>query len=76
MAHKTLTISEDAYRVLASIKRTGESFTDVILRIGRVVKKRPLEDFAGRLADERFEDATREIRRAGLDLKRLEKAVR
>ncbi len=34
MAHKTLTISEEAYAALAKLKNRGESFTDVILRIG------------------------------------------
>jgi len=31
--HKTLTISEEAYRRLAEIKRKDESFTDAILRL-------------------------------------------
>jgi predicted CopG family antitoxin len=33
MAHKTITISEEAYRELARMKRDNESFTEVILRI-------------------------------------------
>jgi predicted CopG family antitoxin len=33
VAHKTLTISEEAYEALAQLKRDGESFTRVILRI-------------------------------------------
>ena len=33
MAHKTLTISEDAYHELTKMKREHESFTDVILRL-------------------------------------------
>jgi len=33
MAHKTITISEDAYRELARMKRENESFTEVILRL-------------------------------------------
>lgn len=33
MAHKTITISEEAYFVLKSLKKDRESFTDVIIRI-------------------------------------------
>jgi predicted CopG family antitoxin len=33
MAHRTITISDEAYNTLASKKRDHESFTDVILRI-------------------------------------------
>ncbi|MBS7622451.1 antitoxin VapB family protein [Candidatus Bathyarchaeota archaeon] len=35
MAHKTITISEEAYNALAKVKGEKESFTDVILRIAR-----------------------------------------
>jgi predicted CopG family antitoxin len=33
MAHKTITISEQAYHALATLKKEKESFTDVILRL-------------------------------------------
>jgi len=33
MAHKTLTISEEAYNALAREKQSNESFTEVILRM-------------------------------------------
>ena len=43
MAHKTITISEEAYKALARIKNEKESFTDVILRItGIKTKKKQL----------------------------------
>jgi predicted CopG family antitoxin len=33
MAHKTITISEQAYHALATLKKENESFTDAILRL-------------------------------------------
>ena len=33
MAHKTITVSEEAYEALARMKNTSESFTEVILRL-------------------------------------------
>jgi len=33
VAHKTITISEEAYQALAKMKKERESFTDVILRV-------------------------------------------
>jgi hypothetical protein len=33
MAHRTITISEEAYRRLRKNKRPGESFTEVILEV-------------------------------------------
>ena len=40
MAHKTITISEDAYNSLNKLKKENESFTDVILRITLTEKKK------------------------------------
>lgn len=45
MAVKTITVTEDAYRALAALKREGESFSDVIRRITRT--SRSLLEFAG-----------------------------
>ena len=55
-------ISEEAYKTLAKMKRENESFTKVILRLGKEVKKKPLVEFAGRLRDEKFERASLELR--------------
>ncbi|HEY4823049.1 MAG TPA: antitoxin VapB family protein [Candidatus Bathyarchaeia archaeon] len=44
MAHKTLTISEEAYNALARVKSKDESFTKVILRLtGKKAKGNLLE---------------------------------
>ncbi|MEA1905115.1 MAG: antitoxin VapB family protein [Candidatus Hadarchaeota archaeon] len=46
MAHKTLTISEDAYKALAELKREGESFTDTVLRLSKREEPPALVSFA------------------------------
>ena len=48
MAVKTITIKEDAYNVLNSMKKADESFSDVILRIG-AEKKTTAKDLFGKL---------------------------
>ena len=35
LAHKTITISDEAYRALKRLKKPNESFTQVILRLAR-----------------------------------------
>ncbi len=74
MAHKTLTISEEAYEMLAELKKEGESFTDLIKRITAPLQKKKLSEFIGVLKDdEKFEKATVEARQFGADLSRLKK---
>jgi predicted CopG family antitoxin len=45
MAHKTLTISEEAYDALARLKSKDESFTKVILRLAQRKSKGNLLDY-------------------------------
>ncbi len=47
MGHRTITISDEAYNILSSLKRDKESFTDVIKRVFGEARKRPLAAFAG-----------------------------
>ncbi len=56
MAHKTLTISEEAYEALAALKKEGESFTDLILRITAPLRKKKLSEFAGIMAGPEYDD--------------------
>jgi len=62
MSHKTLTISEEAYKALAELKKEGESFTELIKRITAPLRKKKLSEFAGIIDDEQFEKAALEIR--------------
>lgn len=48
MGHKTITISEEAYRILANLKKEKESFTQVIKRVLGDRAPRSLSGFAGR----------------------------
>ena len=45
MAHKTLTISEEAYNALAQLKSKDESFTKVILRLAERRSRGNLLDY-------------------------------
>ncbi|MCX9015215.1 MAG: antitoxin VapB family protein [Candidatus Methanoperedens sp.] len=76
MAHKTLTISEEAYEALVGLKKEGESFTALIKRITQPLRKKKLSDFVGVLSGEEFDDfekAALEVRHSpSTRLKRLE----
>ena len=55
MAHKTITISEEAYEALAAVKAAKESFTEVILRIVKKREEGTLLDYVKTLEpDEEF----------------------
>jgi predicted CopG family antitoxin len=47
LGYKTISLSDEAYEKLASLKRKGESFTDVILRLCSKTPRKPLASFAG-----------------------------
>jgi predicted CopG family antitoxin len=55
MAHKTITISEEAYEALAGAKAAKESFTDVILKIVKKKEEGTLLDYVRSIEpDEEF----------------------
>jgi predicted CopG family antitoxin len=61
MATKTLAVSENAYRILESLKAPGESFSDVIVRY---YKRGSYHDLAGAwrgVAKEEIESFKREL---------------
>lgn len=49
MSTKTITVTEDAYEALSSLKQPRESFSDTILRVS---KRKPLIDFFGVISRE------------------------
>lgn len=78
MASRTIAVDEEAYALLRSKKRPGESFSDVVKRLG--TPRRPLADFVGIWkdmpeADFRKIDAIIRKGRA-LDRKRMERLLK
>jgi predicted CopG family antitoxin len=76
MGHKTITISDEAYKALSRLKRGKESFTDVILKLARGRVEGTLLDYVRSLEqDEEFaeimEDVVRERRRIRLRTPRV-----
>lgn len=71
MAHKTLTISEEAYNALSKLKNENESFTDVILRLSKQREMGKLSDLIRKIAPDNelannVEKASRRLRKAKL----------
>jgi len=67
MAHKTLTISEEAYDALAKLKTQNESFTEVILRLSRQKKAGKLSEYIETMGAD--EDLAQEIEQASRRLR-------
>jgi predicted CopG family antitoxin len=44
---KVMSLSDKAYETLKSLKKSGESFSDVVIRITSKEKKKSLLEFAG-----------------------------
>ena len=62
MAHKTLTISEEAYNALARLKSKDESFTKVILRLAQKKAKGNLLDYVRSIVpDNELADRVEEV---------------
>ncbi len=62
MAHKTITVSEEAYKALARMKGEKESFTEAILRIARKREEGTLLDFLKAIKpDEEFAAILEEV---------------
>jgi len=65
MPHKTITISLEAYEALLRLKRPGESFSDVILRLARSVPDlSELEGIWSDVPEEKIEEVLKSIRGA------------
>ncbi len=65
---KVISLSDRAYAILAKLKKDGDSFSDVILRLAKKGEKRPLTSYAGKWAGE---DAESVFHRVRADRKRV-----
>ena len=45
---KVISLSDEAYSTLKSLKKDKESFSEIVIRIAVNEKKRPISDFAGK----------------------------
>ena len=59
---KVISISDDAYELLQSVKGENESFTKVILRVAEKEKQKPLASFFGALSEESAQALEKEIK--------------
>ena len=70
MATKTITIMEDAYKLLLDTKIDDESFSDEIRRILSQKRKKSLKDFFGILSEEEGEAMMKGLERSrNMDMK-------
>ena len=70
MATKTITIMEDAYKLLLDSKIEDESFSDEIRRILSQKRKKSLKDFFGILSEEEGEAMMKGLERSrNMDMK-------
>jgi len=58
---KVISLSDEAYRALKKLKREGESFSDVVLRLIRGLETRPLTDFSGRWVGDDIEEVFKRV---------------
>ncbi|MBI4144692.1 antitoxin VapB family protein [Candidatus Woesearchaeota archaeon] len=59
---KNIAIMDRAYAVLQNLKLPGESFSEIILRLGAPKRKPSLLDFAGTITWEEGEEMQRRIK--------------
>lgn len=60
---KVISLSEKAYQTLKGMKRPGESFSDVVLRVAKDEKKKSLLEFSGKWVGDDIEQVFSEIKK-------------
>lgn len=59
---KVISLSDRAYKILAKLKRGGESFSDVVLRLAKKSEKKPLTSYAGKWAGDDIEPVFQRVK--------------
>ncbi len=77
MATKTLTITEDSYKLLIDNKLGDESFSEEIKRILARKKARKLSDFLGVLSEKEGADMLKDLEKArSMNIKLIKDRIR
>ena len=60
---KVISLSEEAYKTLKAMKKPGESFSDVVLRVAIETKKKSLLEFSGKWAGDDIDKVFAQIKK-------------
>jgi len=58
---KVISLSNEAYQTLKKSKRSGESFSDVVLRIAKKKKKKSLLEFSGKWVGDDIDEVFKQV---------------
>lgn len=60
---KVISLSEKAYETLKDMKKPGESFSDVVLRVAKPKKKKSLLEFSGKWVGDDIDEVFAQIKK-------------
>jgi predicted CopG family antitoxin len=60
---KVISLSEKAYETLKGMKKPGESFSDVVIRVAEKEKKKSLLEFSGKWVGDDIDEVFAEIKK-------------
>ena len=60
---KVISLSNEAYQTLKKLKNSGESFSDVVLRVAGERKKKSLLEFSGKWAGDDIDEVFLQVKK-------------
>ena len=60
---KVISLSNEAYQTLRNLKNSGESFSDVVLRVAGELKKKSLLEYSGKWEGNDIDEVFLEVRK-------------